>query len=120
MACSRWICNVNVSFLQALITHYNDLGSGRFYDPRSQQSFKYDFLRKATVDFRQWEPPDKTTEIWRRSLEEAFTLYTQDHYRHGTCSVFSSNTSDGNITLTACIEDHQFQSSNYWWDVALS
>lgn len=97
---------------QALITDYNDLGGGRFYDPRSQQSFKYDHLRKEAIEFKLWEP-DRATEVWRRALEEACTSYTQDHYRHGTCCVFSSS-QDRNITLTACIEDHQFQPKNFW------
>lgn len=60
------------------------------------------------------DPPNKAAEAWRRTLEEAYTLYAQDRYRNGTCSVFSSETPDGKITLTACTEDHQFQSSNYW------
>ncbi|XP_054721657.1 F-actin-capping protein subunit alpha-like [Uloborus diversus] len=96
----------------ALITDYNDLGGGRFYDPRSQQSFKYDHLRKEAVEFKTWEC-DKSTESWRRALEEVCTSYAQNHYRHGTCSVFSTN-QDGNITLIACIEDHEFQAKNFW------
>lgn len=96
----------------SLITDYNDLGSDRFYDPRSQQSFTYDHLRKEAKEFKLWEP-DQTTEIWRKALEEACTSYVQDHYRHATCSVFSNNV-DRNITLNACIEDHQFQPKNFW------
>ncbi|GIY09219.1 f-actin-capping protein subunit alpha [Caerostris darwini] len=96
----------------ALISDYNDLGCGRFYDPRSQQSFKYDHLRKDAVDFKLWEP-EKASEGHRKALEEVCTQYTRDHFKHGTCSVFSSY-QDGNITLTACIEDHQFQPKNFW------
>ncbi|KAG8197840.1 hypothetical protein JTE90_020117 [Oedothorax gibbosus] len=106
---------VEGSNFKGLITHYNDLGSARFYDPRSQQSFKYDFLRKETSDFRPMDPPNKPAEPWRRALEEAYTLYAQDRYKNGTCSVFSGPASeDGKISLIACTEDHQFQSSNYW------
>ncbi|XP_042896330.2 F-actin-capping protein subunit alpha [Parasteatoda tepidariorum] len=96
----------------ALITDFNDLGNGRFYDPRSGQSFRYDHLRKEATEFKEHEP-DQKTETWRRALEEACTLYTQDYYRNGTCSVFSS-TEDQNIVLTACIEDHQFEPKNFW------
>lgn len=95
-----------------LITDYNDLGSDRFYDPRSQQSFKYDHLRKEAMEFKV-RKPDQTTETWRKALEETCTSYVQDHYRHATCSVFS-NSVDRNITLTVCIEDHQFQPKNFW------
>ncbi|XP_042910123.1 F-actin-capping protein subunit alpha [Parasteatoda tepidariorum] len=109
----------------ALITDHNDLGGGRFYDPRSGQSFKYDHLRKEALDFKTYEP-DRVTEVWRRALEEACTLYTQDHYRNGTCCVFSNN-QDQTITLTACIEDHQFEPKNFWngrwrsvWSVTFS
>lgn len=73
---------------------------------------RYDHLKKEAIEFKVWEP-DKNTEVYRRALEEACTSYTQDHYKTATCSVFSSS-QDNNITLTACIEGHQFQAKNFW------
>ncbi|XP_034942798.1 F-actin-capping protein subunit alpha [Chelonus insularis] len=96
----------------ALITEYNDLGNQRFYDTRSKQSFKYDHLRKEAVDYEPYEP-DATAEPWRSVLQDEMTNYTKSHYRHGVCAVFGTSKA-GNITLAACIEDHQFQPKNFW------
>lgn len=95
-----------------LITEYNDLGSNRFYDPRSNKSFKFDHLRKETSDFEDWEP-DQRVENWRIALEIEFDAYTSNHFKHGTSNVFAKK-QDSNIVLIGCIEDHQFQPQNYW------
>lgn len=94
-----------------LITDYNELPGGRFYDPRTQRSFKYDPIREEASDY-QAHSPDPLSESWRVALEEAWTAYCKEHYFNGSCSVFGSS-SDSEITLTACIEGHQFQSRNY-------
>ncbi|XP_071438925.1 F-actin-capping protein subunit alpha [Hetaerina americana] len=110
---------------QVLITEHNDIGSSRFFDSRSKQSFKYDHLRKEATDLQHWEV-DQVAEPWRAALETEFSSYTSSHYKHGVCSVFGR--SQGNtITLIACIEDHQFEPKNYWngrwrsqWSVAFT
>jgi capping protein alpha len=96
----------------ALITEFNDLGGGRFYDARSKQTFKYDHLRKEATELEAWEG-DNGVESWRAALEIEFTKYAKDHYKHGVCSVFGKSQGT-TITLTACIEDHQFQPKNFW------
>jgi len=101
------------SNFQALVTDFNDLGDGRFYDPRSQQSFRYDHLRKEASDFRPWEP-DASCETWRVAFETEFLQYLFNHFRHGVCSVFARSEPGGTVVVNACIEDHQFQPKNYW------
>ncbi|XP_031348251.1 F-actin-capping protein subunit alpha [Photinus pyralis] len=96
-----------------LITEYNDLGSNRFYDPRSKQSFKYDHLRKDASDYQSYTP-DASAEPWRAAIDAEFMQYARNHYKDGVSSVYGRSQPGGVITVTACIEDHQFQPKNFW------
>lgn len=65
------------------------LGGGRFFDPRTKQSFKYDHLRKEASDYQNHEA-DANTESWRAALDIEAMAYTANHYRHGVnilCSI---------------------------------
>jgi capping protein alpha len=96
-----------------LITKFNDLGGGRFVDSRSQQTFKYDPLREEASQLQE-HVPNVDLEEWRLPLEQAWTTYCKEHYRDGTCAVFATSNEEGEIHLSACIEDHQFQPKNFW------
>jgi len=54
-------------------------------------------------------------EAWRSSLEVEFGNYASQHYPHGAYSVFYK-LSGNQLSLIACIEDHQFQPKNFWYD----
>lgn len=95
-----------------LITDHNDIGSGRFADPRSNQSFKYDHLRKEASEYKPWSSESGMEDL-RAAIESEVTNYSLNHYKHGVPAVFSKNTEDGKM-IVACIEDHQFQPKNYW------
>lgn len=106
------ISNQNGEHHQVLITEYNDLGNGRFYDPRTQQSFKYDHVREEASQFQPHPPLNNEIENWRSALDETWSIYCKEHYKNGISSVFA-NLVDGLLQLSACIEDHQFQPNNY-------
>ncbi|RWS06805.1 F-actin-capping protein subunit alpha-like protein [Dinothrombium tinctorium] len=95
-----------------LISEYNELSGGRFYDPRSQQCFKYDPLKEETSDYSIWTP-DPVSESWRSALECKWTTYCGEHFEKGVPAVFATS-QRGSITLIACIEHHQFQPKNFW------
>jgi len=96
----------------ALVTEHNDLGSGRFLDPRAKLSFKFDHLKKEAFDLKACEG-EPSTESWRSALEEELSLYVGGHFPHGVCAVYARN-QGSTVTITACIEDHQFQPKNFW------
>ncbi len=103
------------SDLPCLVTDYNDLGGGRFADPRSGRSFRYDHLRKESSDPQPWsEASASSLEPLRAAVEAEATAYALDHYKHGACSVFATNNLEGAPAVVVCIEDHQFQPKNYW------
>jgi len=63
------------------------VGSGRFHDPRSKQSFKYDHLRKEASDYQICDV-DTVSEPWRSALDIETIAYTANHYRHGVIILF--------------------------------
>jgi len=82
------------SELFCLITDHNDLGGGRFADPRTKQSFRYDHLRKEASDYQPWSS-DSSIESLRSAIENEVSgvLKVQVHYYE-----------DGNVQLVSSKE----------------
>lgn len=94
-----------------LITSHAERGSGRYFDPRSKKSFKYDHLRNTVSDVG--DDSDAQGEEWRSEVDEIFKKYIEDHYAHGAYAVYSK-VSDGAVVITLCIEDHRYEPNNFW------
>ncbi|CAG2118951.1 unnamed protein product, partial [Medioppia subpectinata] len=96
---------------KTLLTEHNELESDRYFDPRSQLSFKYDNLKETVSEYHPWTP-DPISEGWRSALDDVWSKYCADRYPNGVSAVFGFSR-NGNISLTACIECHTFQQKNF-------
>ena len=77
-------------------------------------SMKVIFNSEKLVSNPQPCESDPATESWRGAVETQLIQYVSDHYPHGVCAVYA-RTQGSAVTLTMCIEDHQFQPKNYWY-----
>jgi len=112
----------NMAEKPTLITTFNDYGNGRFYVPRTQQSFRYDHLRKEASEFTKadslpgsGEAIDKFEPL-RSAIQQQADQYIVNHYsKSGTAAVFAgTDSSTGQPSYNLCIESHQFQPKNFW------
>lgn len=105
-------CKLGDSDDNVLITSHGALDNTTFYDPKSKQKFRYDHLRKEANDIEPHDTDD-VSESWRSAVDDALRKYVKDHYPNGVLTVYGKSSGD-DVTLTACIEDHQFQPQNFW------
>jgi len=106
-------CKVSGADNLVLVTKHGNLNASQFFDPASKQQFRYDHLRKEANDVEPYNPDDNSSESFRSSVDDTVRAYLNGHYPNGAMSVYNMS-SGSDVTITICLEDHQFQPQNFW------
>lgn len=94
---------------KCLLTSFATLENGRYFNPRSNKSFKYDHIKHVAYDV-QGEAPTSHNDKLRETIQSKIDEYVKAHYPNGTSSVYATSATE----VVICIEDHEFQAGNYW------
>lgn len=94
---------------KCLLTSFAHLDNGRYYNPRSNKSFRYDHIKHEAYDV-QTEAIHSNNDNLRIAVQTKVDDYVKAHYPNGTSSVYSTSANE----IVICIEDHEFQAGNYW------
>jgi len=96
---------------KVLITKYGEVADGEYLDPKGNQVILFDHIKQEVTGKRgaNGDELDSSVESLRAAFEKAAFDYVQQHYPHGTATVYGK---DGKIIV--CISSARFNPSNYW------
>jgi capping protein alpha len=97
-----------------LITPQGEVSGNEYIDPHSKQVVTFDHITHEVTGTRELAGElDSDVEPFRSAFQEVATHYTSEHYKWGTCGVYSKKDS-GNYVLLLCISSAKFEPKNYW------
>lgn len=95
---------------KVLISKYGEVADGEFLDPKGKQVILFDHISQAVTGKRALAGElDSSLEPLRAAFEKAMFEYVEQHYPHGTVTVYAK---DGKII--AAVSSSRFNPSNYW------
>ncbi|KAM9293386.1 LOW QUALITY PROTEIN: F-actin-capping protein subunit alpha-3 [Morus bassanus] len=103
---------IQINRRTVLLTHYNNLGGNRFFDPQDKFFFEFDHLRGVTSKPQLHGVMLDEGELWE-ALHKGLKAYVSCHFPEGNCCVFKKSLGKRQM-FVACIEAHQYQPSNHW------
>jgi len=95
---------------KVLITKYGEVADGEYLDPKGGQVVSFDHIKQEVTGKRSISDElDQSLEPLRSAFEKYAFEYCQQHYPHGTTTVYGK---DGQIVV--CISSARFNSHNFW------
>ncbi|KAL9138756.1 MAG: hypothetical protein Q9175_000022 [Cornicularia normoerica] len=91
-----------------LISTYNSLEDGRYYDVESQSSFMFDHITQKASDVKSHALESQHADLIT-SLSKTLTTHAHEHYTSSTHAVFPTNSS-----LAVLLVSNKYSPSNFW------
>ncbi|MCJ1351059.1 MAG: F-actin-capping protein subunit alpha [Icmadophila ericetorum] len=94
-----------------LVTSYNSLGAGRYYDVESKSSFAFDHVTQKASAVQSYVLESQHTDLIN-SLLKSLSIYAQEHYTGPTYSIFPLPKDPS--TLALVLVANKYSPSNFW------
>ncbi|KAM6290401.1 LOW QUALITY PROTEIN: F-actin-capping protein subunit alpha-3 [Porphyrio hochstetteri] len=111
-ACHNNFTPLQINRHTVLLTHYNNLGGKRFFDPEGKFSFEFDRLCGVTSKPQLHGVMLDEGELWLETLHKGLKVYVSCHFPVGNCCVFKKGLGKRQM-FVAWIKAHQY-TSNHW------
>jgi len=99
---------------KVLICPQGEVNGNEYIDPSSRQIVTFDHITHEITGTRDVAGElDQGVESFRDALQQAAVHYTSEHFKWGTCGVYSGR-EGGNFVLTLCVSSAKFEPKNYW------
>ncbi|MCJ1397492.1 F-actin-capping protein subunit alpha [Xylographa trunciseda] len=95
-----------------LVTPYNSLDGGRYYDVASHSSFAFDHTTQKASAVQSHSLESQHTDLIN-SLLKALATHAAEHYTNSTYAVFPTSTDDH--TLAILLVANKYSPSNFWY-----
>ncbi|KAF6240107.1 hypothetical protein HO173_001717 [Letharia columbiana] len=92
-----------------LISSYNSLGDGRYYDVESRSSFAFDPITQKASDVQSYAVESEHTDLMT-SLAKTLATHAHEHYPSSTHAVFPAPTA----SLAVLLVSNKYSPSNFW------
>ncbi|MCJ1301725.1 F-actin-capping protein subunit alpha [Hypocenomyce scalaris] len=93
-----------------LVSSYNSLGSGRYYDVESQTSFAFDHPTQKASSAQSHSLESQHTDLIK-SVLKSLSAHAREHYPASTYSVFPTSSDS---TLAILLVANRYSPSNFW------
>ncbi|KAL9596253.1 MAG: hypothetical protein Q9219_005914 [cf. Caloplaca sp. 3 TL-2023] len=100
-----------------LVSSYNSLGDGRYYDTESQRSFSFDHQTQKVSDIQSYTPDTEHSDLIS-SLLKALSTHATEHYPASAFTVcpptLSSSPSSSPSSIALLLVSNKYSPSNFW------